>query len=140
MAINLEKSHSDKSEAEVQRYIQLIKQHYATSNADGPTLESLNSQLAAEQKNHQTHLANLKSLLLQQAKEQLEWAQKASDLSVKVASLIPDVVLAIRTELELPIDAQEYRNLYAAELQWSAQTTKEILSRLRLVIPALESA
>ena len=59
------------------------------------------------------------------------------DLSGKVLRTIPEFVLSVRAELELSIDAEEYRQLTLDWQQRSQQAGKEAVQRLQVELAAL---
>jgi hypothetical protein len=72
--------------------------------------------------------------------ERLSLSEKLANESVKVSRVLPEVLLAIRADLELPIDAEEYRALFEEQQKASLQAAKQAIERMRNVIETLRPA
>ena len=130
----------DRADAELQRIVQLMKQHNISGNTDRAAFDRLVAQSEIEQKTRKGHSDKQLALHKEMALGQIALAETMGVLAVKIANLIPDAIISCRQELGLPIDQAEYRKLYAEQQEAALEMMREAARRGREFMAASDSA
>jgi uncharacterized membrane-anchored protein YhcB (DUF1043 family) len=117
--------------AEKRHLVQLMRQHNLSGSTDQAAMDRLSAQFQNEEINFQTHFAAQATLMQAQAAEHLRIADRCAELSLQVAKTMPEALISARLELELPIDAAEYRGLVVEQQEAVQRTTREWIDRAR---------
>ena len=129
----------DRADAELQRIVQLMKQHNISGNTDRAAFDRLVAQSEIEQKTRKGHSDKQLALHKEMALGQIALAERMGVLAVKIANLIPDAIISCRQELGLPIDQAEYRKLYAEQQEAALEMMREAARRGREFMAASDS-
>jgi hypothetical protein len=135
-AIDDHQKYIDRADAEIQRIVQLMKQHNISGNTDKAAFDRLVAQSTIEQNARKNHSDKQLALHRDMGLGQIALAERMAKLVADTASLIPDAIIFCRQELELPIDPVEYRNLYAEQQGAAKRVMTEAIRRGREMIAA----
>lgn len=129
--IATEKALMDRSNAEQQQSIELMKQFNLAGDTDKAAWQRIQRQFESERTAHERHANNLTELWCQQNDDIRRSVARMTELALKVTLLIPEAVIAVREEIELPIDPVEYRKLFSDQQETVKRTVAEFLQRTR---------
>jgi hypothetical protein len=107
-----------KRESERDRFLEMLRQHNLDRTIDAGRFEAINKQYEFSNTQWEAHSTLRLKLLREQAQEQLVIAERSLELNKKILARLPDAVLAVRNEMEMPLDREFY------EAQWRVQTQK----------------
>lgn len=114
----------------MQRFKELAAQLHLAGNAEAQA-ERLGQLMESEQKSHKEHLERRGQLLREQVTTQLALLERLAAALDRTGEAIPDVVLAARADLDLPLDSAEYRGLFAEQQQGALQAIRDVQEQLR---------
>jgi hypothetical protein len=137
-AIATEKSLMDRADADLQRSIQLMKQHTLTGNPDTALWERLSRQAEAERASWQTHAERHTALWRAQAQATVTLFERSMDGILEVANTIPAALMAARSDLDMPLDAAEYQRMWTEQQRAVTETLKTTMEQLRARLPPLQ--
>jgi len=98
----------DKSEAEQDRQINLMKRANLEGNADQRLWHVVSENIEFEKRQYARYAQEQGGLLEEQRKEHMGFVELCVLHLVGVSKLVPPAVFAVRAELELPIDREKY--------------------------------
>ncbi len=133
-SIELLQTYMDAAITEHQRLVQLMKDHNISGSADGAPLQRLDLQCENELKLHKDHAEQKAALMKEQNAAQLNIAEKLTELMIKTSTLIPDTIISARQDLDLPIDQDEFRRLYAEQQKAAQDMLRDVVDRGRKLI------
>ena len=115
----------------------LFHQAFKTDNNDPTLLRRLQTQFEGDDKAAKERQAEVDYLLETQANEEREMRLRMLEMNQEVLKHVPDALIAVRRELELPINEEALRRMFAEQ-----QTATLALSRRLLLAHhrAIESA
>jgi hypothetical protein len=112
-SIDAEQAEITRSLSQQQQLAEGMRQLNLAGNTDKPTWDRLRAQVAIEQEAFRTHTDKKAALWREQRAEMRQVFRRMTELLAPVSQLIPDAVIAAREEIELPINAEAYRQLFA---------------------------
>jgi signal transduction histidine kinase len=125
----------DRADAEVERIVQLMRQHNISGSGDQAAFERLTAQSTIEQNTRKHHLDKQSTLRRALLLGQLALTERMAELAVNTAELIPDALICSRQELELPVsDPDAYRSIYSEQQQAARQTMLEAVRVARKML------
>lgn len=127
---------ADKANADLARTTELMKQFNLSGQTDSAAWDRLVRQSKRESELMHEETRKSKELRDANMAATLDLALRMRDLGAGVASLFPDVLLAARAELDLPIDAAEYRQLMDDQLARAVSVSNEVYEELRRSVAA----
>lgn len=101
---------------------------------DHGVLERLNQQLQAAIQSIGTHYQNISGIEQRRNAELLRIIEAADELSAHVAEAMPEALIAARSELDMPVDADYYRTILAHQLETVRTANREFLDSIRASI------
>jgi hypothetical protein len=116
--------------AVTERTAEQIKE-LAVTGADATKVMRLNDRLTFEQGRADDYAKQLRDLTAVMAADAIRLSERATALGLELAALAPDTILAIRRELELPIDEGAYHDLYEEHHAWARTQLAESIARMR---------
>ena len=128
-AIDAEQSIMDRSNAMQQQIVELMRQFNIAGKTDQDEWQRLNRQVEAEKATFSQHADKKAELWKEQLAELRRAFIRMNELAIRLTSLIPDAVIAARQEIELPIDPEEYRRLFAEQQQVVQRAMQDFLNR-----------
>lgn len=121
-----------KRDSERERFLEMLQQYNLEMESEPARFEAIKKQYEFSNTQWEGHSTLRLQLLRQQAQEQFAIAERAVELNKKILLWLPEAVLAVRTEMEMPLDREFY------EAQWREQTRKMeeawVAARERLAI------
>lgn len=111
------------------RIIELMKQHNIDGSTDGRRWKILNDNIDFEIHNRSKHEKRKQELLAEQNPALLEFTQDCFNETLKIAELIPPAILAIRKELNLPLDENSYLEACKEQVQKARAAFNEFISK-----------
>jgi hypothetical protein len=129
-SINQYESLRDKAQQEIDRYISIMKNLNLQADTDQNLWDALNRNIDFEQGQYDSHQAKLDELWGVQNMEHLEFARECMDRFFEISMLLPSAVLAIRGELGLDIESEDYFDIYNENITAGKQIFGEFLRRL----------
>jgi SAM-dependent MidA family methyltransferase len=121
----------DRADEEIQRIVQLMKQHNIAGSTDQAAFGRLVDQSKIEQDARKNHSEKQSTLRQKLFAGQMGLGEKLAELAIESSGLIPDALISCRQELELPIDAVEYRKLYEEQQEAARAMMREVVRRTR---------
>lgn len=128
--IAFNEKHQDKSQAEVERYISIMKNLNLQGNADQGLWGTINRAIDYENEQIKKYDQEIDSLWEVQNTEHLKYAQKCMDKFFEISSLMPDAILAVRNELDLKISPNEYLDIYNENIEKGKKVFSEFLQQV----------
>ena len=129
-AIDVRKRFRDKSQSEVDRYLSIMKSLNLQGNSDQGLWDTINRSIEFENGSINKYNDEIDSLIGVQNKEQAEYSSKCMNTFFEISTLLPNVVLAVREELDLKIDPNEYVEIYTNSLKKGELVFNEFLMNL----------
>jgi hypothetical protein len=129
--IEAHQKYMDRADAERWKLIDQMKQHNLSGSLDHAAFDRLKDQAEIEKQAFDTHSEQQKTLRQELFAGQMEMGEKSTDLAAKAAAQIPDVLIACREELELPIDADGYRTMFAEQQNAAREVTRQAVRSAR---------
>jgi hypothetical protein len=120
----------DKAQQEIDRYIAIMKNLNLQANTDQYLWDTLNRNVEFEQSQYDKHQAKLHELWGIQNIEHLEFTRECMDRFFEISMLLPPAVLAIRSELDLDMESEDYLEIYSKNIAEGKQIFGEFLHRL----------
>jgi hypothetical protein len=130
-AIDLEQTYLDAAIAEHTRFVQMMKAHNLSGNADQTVMNRLDAQCANELKTHALHSKKQAALWKEQRVEQLALIERYSQLFDTIMPLVPEAILAARRDLQLTLDENEYRQMAAQQQQAARVLIAQLVEKTR---------
>ena len=121
------------AEAAMKRFKELAGELHITGNADAQAAR-LKELVDSEVRSHKEHKERRAQLIQQQARVQLALFDQVVAVLGRLADLLPDVVLAARRDLDIPLDSAEYRQLFVEQQQAVMQAVRDVQEKLRQLI------
>lgn len=129
-SIHMHESLRDKRQQEIDRYISIMKNLNFQGNTDQSLWGTVNRNMEFEQEQYDKHQAEINSLWSVQNAEHLEFTRECMGRFFDISMLLPPVVLAIRSELDLNIASEDYLDIFNANIDEGRQIFKDFLHRL----------
>jgi hypothetical protein len=117
----------NRSQTELDRYINLMKQLNLEGNVDRRVWEVIENNVEYEQEQQAQHTEKQQKLWAKQNPEHLQFAELCFGRFMAVSKLIPPTVFAAREELELPIDREAYLEAFNKNLEKGNEIFKSFL-------------
>jgi hypothetical protein len=121
------------AEAAMKRFKELAGELHIAGNADAQAAR-LKELVDSEVRSHKEHKERRAQLIQQQARVQLALFDQVVAVLGRLADLLPDVVLAARRDLDIPLDSAEYRQLFVEQQQAVMQAVRDVQEKLRQLI------
>lgn len=106
-----------KAHSEIDRYISIMKNLNLEGNQDKRLWDTINNNMHYETQRRDKLSQEISDLWKVQNKEHLEFTQKAMNRFFEITGLLPDAVLAVREELNLPISNDEYLDIFTKNIE-----------------------
>lgn len=121
------------AEAAIKRFKELAGELHIAGNADaqGARLKEL---VDSEMRSHKEHKERRVQLIQQQTAAQLALFDQLIAVLGRLGDLLPDVVLATRRDLDLPLDSAEYRQLFVEQQQAVMQAIRNVQEKLKQLV------
>jgi hypothetical protein len=130
-AIATEQALIDRALAEHRRFVQMMQQINLSAIPDGPAMERVKAQPEIQMNEMKVHVAKQAELHREQTAEHLSVTARLSDLSLEIARFMPDTLISARQELDLPIDPDEYKRLFAEQQDGVQRAIRDFIDRFR---------
>ncbi len=134
-AIAMAKSFMERADRDLQRYDELLKESFLSGGPDPKLAERLKHLIDTAREARKGHSERYVALLRQNAQASVEVAGRSITRALEIARTIPDTLLAARSDLEMPIDADRYRKIYEAQFAAAQQTAAEAMEQLKSLGP-----
>ena len=120
----------DKSQAEVERYISIMKNLNLQGNTDQGLWDTINKAVDYESGQVETYNKEIESLWGAQNSEHLEYASKCMDSFFVISEILPEAILAVREELDLSISPDEYLDIYSKNIEKGRVVFRSFLEKV----------
>jgi len=107
-AISLLDHYVEKASREIARYVELMKQLNLQGSTDQRTWNVLNEYIAFERKQEEQYTRKRQELATLQDQERLALIKSCCSQGLRLATLMPPALFAVRAELDLPLDREQY--------------------------------
>ncbi len=119
-----------KSQSEVERYIAIMKNMNLEGNKDPHLWETLNENIEFETKQRDRLQTEINELWDTQNKEHLVFTKKCMSRFFEISKQIPDAVLSVREDLNLPISSEEYVEINNKNLELGEKVFGDFLNKM----------
>lgn len=130
MYIDLLNNFSSKSQGEIERYISIMKNINLEGNKDPHIWKIVNDNVEFESKQRDKYQEEINNLWEMQNKEHLLFTQKCMDKFFTISLLMPDLVLSIREDLNLPISNEAYLDIFNNNIELSKNMFVEFYEKV----------
>ncbi len=121
----------DKSHKEIESYILLMKDLNLAGNKNPDLWDTIKSRIEFEKKQNEKYQKEIDELWSTQTKEHLVFVEKCMNTFFEISDLLPKAVLAVRDELDLEINKDEYLDIFDKDMEKGKIVFKEFLNRIR---------
>lgn len=128
--IAINEKQRDKSQAEVERYISIMKNLNLQGNTDQGLWDSINRAIDYENSQVGTYDKEIESLWEAQNKEHLEYVSKCMDTFFDISAILPEAILAVREELDLNISPDEYQDIHNKNIEKGRAVFSKFLEKV----------
>lgn len=122
----------DQYQSEVERYISVMKSMDLAGNSDEAAWDSVNRSFEFEVEQRDKHNEELNELWSSQTKEQIQLSRKCSDKFFEISRMLPELIISVRNEIDLPIDSDSYTKIYHDSLKKGIAIMSEFYSELEV--------
>ncbi len=129
--VTIKEKHQGKSRAEVERYISIMKNLNLQGNSDQGLWDTINRSIDYENEQIDEYQTELDALWEIQNREHLEYVKKCMDTFFEISALLPDVVLAVRNELDLDISPDIFLDIYNENLVKGKVAFNDFLEQIK---------
>ena len=129
-SIELLEKFRSKEQGEIDCYISIMKNINLEGNSDPRLWEIINKNIEFETQERDKYAQEINYLLNIQNKEHLEFTKKCMGRFFEITSLLPDAVLAIRAELNLPISNEAYLDIFNNNIELGKRVFGEFYEKL----------
>jgi type II secretory pathway pseudopilin PulG len=130
-----------KAASERDRFIGMMKEYNLERSNDPARFKAIEKQHEFANSQWEYHDKIRQKLLGEQAKEQLTVAERVFELSRKIlVTRLPDAVLAVRKEMEMPLDREFYEALWQEQTRKLDEAWRETKDRLAKIFKGDGSA
>ena len=119
-----------KSQSEIERYISIMKNLNLEGNKDPNLWKTLNENIEFETKQRDKLQAEINQLWDMQNKEHLEFTKKCMSRFFEISRKIPDAVLSMREDLNLPISSEEYIDINNKNLELGEKVFDDFFKKM----------
>ncbi len=119
-----------KAHDEIERYISIMKNINLEGNQDQRLWDAINKNVEFESEQREKYAQEIDDLWGIQNKEHLEFTQKCMDRFFEITSLLPDAVLSIRKELNLPISNEAYLDIFNNNIEQGKRVFSEFYEKI----------
>ena len=116
-SIELLEKYRLKEQGEIERYNSIMKNINLEGNRDPRLWETINKNVEFETQQRDKYAKEINDLWAIQNKEHLEFSKKCMDKFFEITSLLPDAVLSVREDLNLPISNEAYLNIFNKNIE-----------------------
>ncbi len=115
--IEMLEGYRSKAQSEIDRYIAIMKNLNLEGNQDKRLWDTVNNSVQFETKQRDKYSQEISDLWNMQNKEHLEFTRNCMNRFFEITSLLPDAVLAVREELNLPISNDAYLDIFNENIE-----------------------
>lgn len=119
-----------KSQSEIEKYISIMKNLNLEGNKDPHLWKTLNENVEFETKQRDEYRDEISKLWEVQNKEHLEFIKKCMDRFFEISKQIPEAVISVREDLNLPISSEEYIEINNKNLELGEQVFGEFFNKM----------
>ncbi|WP_335900593.1 chromosome segregation ATPase [Shewanella algae] len=127
--IEINEKQRDKAQAEVERYISIMKNLNLQGNTDQGLWDTINRAVDCENGQIEKYNNEIDSLWDAQNKEHLVYVSKCMDTFFDISVIFPEAILAVREELDLNISPDEYLDIYNKNIEKGRSVFKSFLEK-----------
>lgn len=128
--ITINEKQRDKSQAEVERYISIMKNLNLQGNTDQDLWDTVNRAIDYENGQVEKYSKEIETLWDAQSREHLEYASKCMDTFFDISAIFPEAILAVREELDLSISSDEYLDIYNKTIEKGRDVFRSFLEEV----------
>lgn len=119
-----------KSQSEIERYITIMKNLNLEGNRDSHLWKNLNENIEFETKQREKFQTEINELWNIQNKEHHEFTKKCMGKFFEISRQIPDAILSVREDLNLPISSEEYVDINNKNLELGEKVFGDIFKKM----------
>lgn len=120
-----------RSTQEEERIIEVMRQQNIEGNTDERLWKVLNDNIEFERAQRNNHQQRIQELQAIQNPAHLQFAEYCFAEALKVAELLPAAILAIRKELDLPLDEKQYLDMCKENVQKAREVFSEFVNKIK---------
>lgn len=128
--IDLLDEYRSKAQSEIERYISIMKDLGLEGNRDQRLWDTINNNIQFETQQRDKFAQDVSNLREVQNKEHLEFSHRCMNRFFEIISLLPDVVLAIRGELNLTISNEAYLDIYNKHMEQGKKVWGDLFKKV----------
>ena len=136
--IGVLETHREKASREVDRYLELMRQLSLEGKSDPRLWKVINENLAFQRKQQEDYSQQRQALAIQQAKQHMALVKSCVDQSLRLSTLLPPAIFAVRDELELPVNREEYMKSFNDGLERNMAALASFLEKVQRLIDAAQ--
>lgn len=129
-SIELLEKYRWKSQDEIDRYLSIMKNINLEGNQDQRRWDVINRNVEFETTQRDKYAQEINESWEIQNKEHLQFVQKCMDNFFEITSLLPDVVLSVRQELNLEISNEAYLNIFNKNTEQGKRVFGEFFDKI----------
>ena len=129
----------NKAGADRERLIAMMQQYNLQGIRDAEKWNALNAQAQFVSEQFETLKKTADRLRIDQLKEQLEIGDRVAEIAAINATFLPEAVLAVRSEMDMPLDRTRYLRLWETQRQRMRETWTLMRSDIAQLIEKLEA-
>ena len=130
-SIELLEKYRWKSQDEIDRYLSIMKNINLEGNQDQRRWDVINRNVEFETTQRDKYAQEINESWEIQNKEHLQFVQKCMDNFFEITSLLPDVVLSVRQELNLEISNEAYLDIFNKNTEQGKRVFGEFFDKIQ---------
>lgn len=134
--IEIVKQYREKASLEQERWLELMKRMNLDGSSDPRRWQVINDNFEFARKQHERYSREEQSAWTEQRREHLQVLKSCIEHSSRLAELIPPAVFAVREELELPLNKDEYMKSFNESMQRSKVALEAFMQKVQQVADA----
>jgi hypothetical protein len=130
-AIDTHDGSANKALVEQERFVAMTQQYNLEGITDQQKRKAVDDQFKLAQQRFEYNSGRANELRIEQMTEILEIGRRSVTLVKQITRLLPNAVLAVRSEFEIPLDEERYQQLANAQIADVDRVYTEAMGRLR---------
>ncbi len=110
-----------------QQITELLRQAFVSGNKDSTLLHRLHAQFEGDTRAAEARQADVERLLEEEVNEERELSMRILATNQEVLKHVPDALIAVRRELELPVDEPALRRIFAEQQTAALEVARHLL-------------
>lgn len=129
--INIQNGLLEKSAAERDRMLELMKEYNLQGSVDKRLWDVINNNFEFEKKRSDEYISKIDKLAKINGREQIQLALECLEASKEISGLFIPAINSVRKEMEIPFDEQAYRETLEKSWQSSQDSISEFINIIK---------